>query len=95
MARSSPAIRRLTRKLDIGTADSAANEWAKLLGVNAGRLEVGAEADIAVVDPDRPWIVNTEKMAAAAGNTPFDRQPVQGRGEVKASSRTFAVRGAG
>lgn len=52
---------------------------AKLLGVNAGHLTVGAEADIAVLDPERPWIVNSDKMAAAAGNTPFDRQPVQGR----------------
>ena len=52
---------------------------ANLLGVAAGTLTEGAEADIAVIDPDRPWIVDSEKMAAAAGNTPFDRQPVQGR----------------
>ena len=52
---------------------------AALLGVDAGRLEVGMEADVALVDPDRPWIVSSDKMAAAAGNTPFDRQPVQGR----------------
>jgi len=52
---------------------------ARLLGVNAGRLEVSAEADVAVIDTDRPWIVNSDKMAASAGNTPFDRQPVQGR----------------
>ena len=52
---------------------------ARLLGVEAGRLEVGAEADIAIVDPARPWIVNSDKMAAAAGNTPFDRRPVEGR----------------
>ena len=52
---------------------------ARLLGVAAGQLEVGAEADLAVIDPERPWIVNSEKMAASAGNTPFDRQPVQGR----------------
>ena len=52
---------------------------AQLLGVDAGRLAVGAEADIAIIDPDRPWVVNSGKMAAAAGNTPFDKQPVQGR----------------
>lgn len=52
---------------------------AALLGVDAGALKVGAEADLAIIDPDRPWIVDSDKMAAAAGNTPFDKQPVQGR----------------
>lgn len=52
---------------------------AKLLGVAAGKLEAGAEADFAIVDPVRPWVVSSDKMAAAAGNTPFDRRPVEGR----------------
>jgi len=66
--------------IDLGRAfELLAANPAGLLGVNAGRLEVGMEADLAVIDADRPWIVNSDKMAAAAGNTPFDRQPVQGR----------------
>jgi len=52
---------------------------ARLLGVAAGELAAGMEADIALVDPQAPWIVDSRKMTAAAGNTPFDRQPVQGR----------------
>ncbi len=52
---------------------------ARLLGVNSGRLETGSEADLAVIDPDKPWIVDSSQMEASAGNTPFDRQPVQGR----------------
>ncbi len=52
---------------------------ARLLGVDAGELRVGAEADIAVIDAERPWIVDSDQMAAAAGNTPFDKLPVQGR----------------
>lgn len=52
---------------------------AALLGVEAGTLAVGAEADIALVDAARPWIVDSDKMAASAGNTPFDRRPVEGR----------------
>ncbi len=59
--------------------DLLAANPARLLGVNSGRLEAGAEADIAVVDPDKPWIVDSAQMEASAGNTPFDRQPVQGR----------------
>ena len=52
---------------------------ARLLGVAAGSLAVGMEADLALVDPDKPWIVDSTRMAATAGNTPFDRQPTQGR----------------
>lgn len=52
---------------------------ARLLGTGAGYLAVGLEADIAVIDPEKPWIVSSAKMAASAGNTPFDGQPMQGR----------------
>jgi dihydroorotase len=68
-----------------GTIDLAhafrllATNPARLLGVDAGVLAAGAQADVAIIDPERPWIVDSRKMAAAAGNTPFDRQPVQGR----------------
>ena len=55
---------------------------ARLLGVEAGELLEGHEADIALIDPDRPWIVDARKMAATAGNTPFDGQPMQGRVEA-------------
>ncbi len=52
---------------------------ADLLQVPAGRIEMGYEADLCVVDPDKPWVIDSAKMAATAGNTPFDGQPTQGR----------------
>lgn len=52
---------------------------ARLLGVAAGALRPGYEADIAIVDPHKPWIVDSGRMEAAAGNTPFDKQPTEGR----------------
>lgn len=52
---------------------------ARLLGVNAGDLAPGYEADIVLIDPDKPWIVDSAKMSASAGNTPFDGQPTQSR----------------
>jgi|TARA_R100001244_G_scaffold96522_6_gene72266 dihydroorotase len=52
---------------------------AQILGVEAGRLQSGYEADFILIDEDSPWQVDTRKMAAAAGNTPFDGLPVQGR----------------
>lgn len=56
-----------------------ASNPARLLGLPSGSLAEGLEADIALVDPDKPWIVDSREMQASAGNTPFDRQPVQGR----------------
>ncbi len=52
---------------------------ARLLGVAAGALAEGHEADIALIDPEKPWIIDSRKMEATAGNTPFDGQPTQGR----------------
>ncbi|MGX7896636.1 dihydroorotase [Tsuneonella sp. HG222] len=59
--------------------DLLARNPAALLGVDAGELRAGAEADIALIDPEKPWVIDSAMMAATAGNTPFDRQPVQGR----------------
>ena len=52
---------------------------ARLLGLDAGQLAPGAPADLIFIDADTPWRVDARKMAAAAGNTPFDGLPVQGR----------------
>lgn len=59
--------------------DLVARNPARLLGVDAGELATGRQADIALVDPERPWVIDSSRMEAAAGNTPFDRQPAQGR----------------
>lgn len=59
--------------------DLIARNPARILGVEAGALVEGHEADLVTIDPDRPWQVSSDKMAATAGNTPFDKQPVQGR----------------
>lgn len=59
--------------------DLLAAKPAELLGVSAGVIEPGREADISVIDADAPWIVDRRKMEATADNTPFDRQGAQGR----------------
>ena len=59
--------------------DMLAATPACLLGLNAGRLTVGMEADLILIDDGTPWQVDAKKMAAYAGNTPFDGMPVQGR----------------
>lgn len=72
----------LVRDGHIGPArlfDLLAANPAKLLGLEAGRLEAGLEADLILIDAGAPWQVDAKKMAAYAGNTPFDGLPMQGR----------------
>src|SRR5206468_1579630 len=52
---------------------------ARLFGLPGGAIAPGEEADLLVIDIDAPWRIESDKMAAAAGNTPFDGLPVQGR----------------
>jgi dihydroorotase len=59
--------------------DCLAHNPAQLLGVPAGTLAKGLEADLALIDPDAPWIIDRRKMEATADNTPFDRQGAQGK----------------
>lgn len=59
--------------------DLVARRPAEILGVPAGVLKPGLEADIAIIYPERPWVIQSAKMEASAGNTPFDGQPTQGR----------------
>lgn len=68
---------------------------ASLLGLPAGQLTVGGEADLVVFDPDAPWRIDDEKLVGHAGNTPFDGLPVQGKvtatikgGEIVSGTRT-------
>ena len=52
---------------------------ARLLGLPGGSLAIGAEADLLLFDPERPWRIDSDHMASRAGNTPFDGLPVQGK----------------
>lgn len=52
---------------------------ARILGINAGAIENGKEADLIFIDLETPWQIDGDKMTALAGNTPFNKIPVQGR----------------
>jgi dihydroorotase len=51
---------------------------ARILGLSAGRLAKDAPADLIVVDPDAPWIVDKTTLHSRARNTPFDEARMQG-----------------
>mgnify|MGYP000904166587 CR=1 FL=1 len=51
---------------------------ARILGLDGGRLRKGAPADLAVVDPDAPFIVDKSRLQSRSRNTPFDEARLQG-----------------
>ena len=44
---------------------------ARILGVNAGTLKPGADADICLYDPKSPWIVKASALASQGKHPPF------------------------
>jgi dihydroorotase len=60
---------------------------AGLLRIDEGRLAVGAPADLAVIDPDRPWRIDPDSFLSKSKNSPFDGHPVQGGAEITVVGR--------
>ena len=52
---------------------------AKRLGLDAGRLAVGARADLVLFDPDTPFVLDRSKLLSKSKNTPFDEARMQGK----------------
>ena len=52
---------------------------AELLGLPGGSLRAGAPADVIVVDPDMPWVLDPAELKSKCKNTPFDEARMTGR----------------
>lgn len=52
---------------------------AKLLKIDKGTLDIGADADVTIFDPERKWIYKRTESASKSHNSPFDAWPMRGR----------------
>ena len=52
---------------------------ARRLGLDTGRLEPGAPADLVLFDPDAPFVLDRWTLASKSKNTPFDGARLQGK----------------
>jgi dihydroorotase len=55
---------------------------ARLWGMNAGTLKLGAPADIVVIDPNETWCSTPEQLASRAANTPLIGMKLRGRAKM-------------
>lgn len=66
--------------LDISTLIASLSSGpASLLGIDAGTLGTGRQADICVFDPDVEWLLDNSKLISKGHNTPFKHWPLKGR----------------
>ena len=52
---------------------------APLLGLNKGRLDPGYDADLVLVDLERPWTVDRGRLHSKSKNSPYDGAELYGR----------------
>jgi len=51
---------------------------ARILGREAGRLAAGAPADLVLIDPDLPYVLDKRRLKSRSKNSPFDEARLQG-----------------
>ncbi len=77
-----PLVLRLVEK-DILTRSQAIERMpappARVLGLEKGTLQVGADADITIIDTAREWVVEADRFYSKSRNTPFEGWKMKGR----------------
>ena len=50
----------------------------EILKIDKGNLSIGTDADLCIVDIDKPWIVKKEKLVSKSKNTSIEDKKLQG-----------------
>jgi len=77
-----PAAMRLYHQGGVGLAQlwrAMSLNPAKRLGLQGGRLAIGAPADLVLFDPDAPFVLDRFALRSKSKNTPFDGARMEGR----------------
>lgn len=77
-----PAAMRLYHQGGVGLAQlwrAMSLNPAQRLGLDGGRLAIGAPADLVLFDPDAPFILDRFALRSKSKNTPFDGARMEGR----------------
>jgi dihydroorotase len=64
---------------------------ASILGIEAGSLKIGAPADIAIIDANLEWVVNSREFYTKGKHTPFDKKILKGKAVATLVSGKFVM----
>ncbi len=53
-----------------------------MLGRETGRLSPGAPADLVLIDPDAPYVLDKRQLKSRSKNSPFDEARLQGQASL-------------
>ncbi len=59
--------------------DAMSTRPARIFGLDAGSLRVGARADLAVVDPEYPWVLSKDDIVSKSKNSAFEGARFSGK----------------
>ena len=91
-----PAALRLVHSghLDLPTLFRALSlNPARRLGLDCGRLALGAPADLVLFDPDAPFVLDRFTLRSKSKNTPFDGARLQGKVRATVVAGTIVYEG--
>ena len=52
---------------------------ANILKINKGTLKEGSDADICILDLEKPWVVKAEELKSKSKNTAIENRKLQGK----------------
>ena len=52
---------------------------AKILGIKKGSLDIGYDADLCILDINKPWVVKKSEIKSKSKNTPIENRKLQGQ----------------
>ena len=52
---------------------------SKILGINKGSLDIGNDADLCLLDINKPWVVKQNELKSKSKNTPIENRKLQGQ----------------
>ena len=52
---------------------------SKILNIKKGSLDIGNDADLCILDINKPWVVKQEELKSKSKNTPIENRKLQGQ----------------